>query len=301
MIRSAQVADPPLAGQTYRERPPVPALAGFVSSTWVQRVLPGAAPYVHRSVPSGGVELVCRVGSVPYIVGPLTEPRVETLEPGSTVVGLRFRPGAAAALLGAPSSEFVDVTVDAAAVWGSAAVRAGERVAEAADPDDAAAAVQELVHGRVAGAAGMDPLVVEAVRRLMPGRRTPDLRSLWSSLSVSERSFRRLCRSTIGVGPKTLHRMLRFQGFLAQAQYALAQGRSPTEEGLALLAADAGYADQAHLTRECVRLTGVTPRVFLGEVERSCGCGHDHEVSFAPLLGPRAMAVLFKSGASGRP
>ena len=286
MIRSARVADPPLAEQTYRERPPVPALAGFVLSTWVQRVLPGAAPYVHRNVPSGGVELVCRVGWVPYIVGPMTGPRVETLEPGSTVVGLRFRPGAAAALLGAPASEFADVTVDAAALWGSAAARAGERVAEAADPDDAAAAFQELVHGRAAGAAGMDPLVVEAVRRLMPGQ-TPDLRSLSSSLCVSERSFRRLCRSTIGVGPKTLHRMLRFQGFLAQVQYALAQGRSPTEEGLARLAADAGYADQAHLTRECVRLTGVMPRVFLGDVERSCGCGHDHAVSFAPLLGPR--------------
>ena len=300
MTRSAQVADPPLAGQTLRERPPVPALSGFVSSTWVQHVLPGAAAYIHRSVPSGGVELVCRVGSVPSIVGPLTGPRVETLEPGSTVVGLRFRPGAAAALLGVPASEFADATVDAAAVWGDAAVRAGEHVAEAADPDDAAAALQELVLGRAGGAAGMDPLVTEAVRRLMPGR-TPDLRSLWSSLSMSERSFRRLCRSTVGVGPKTLHRMLRFQGFLAQAQYTLAQGRSPTEEGLARLAAEAGYADQAHLTRECVRLTGVTPRVFLGDVERSCACGHDHEVSFAPLLGPRAMAVPFKKGAPGRP
>lgn len=113
-------------------------------------MLPGAAPYVHRNVPSGGVELVCRVGSVPYIVGPLTGPRVETLEPGSTVVGPRFRPGAGAALLGESASEFVDATVDAAPVWGSAAIRAGERVAEASDPHDPAAAVQELVRGRLA-------------------------------------------------------------------------------------------------------------------------------------------------------
>lgn len=299
MVRSAQVSDPLPAGQTYRERPPVPALAGFVSSTWVQHVLPWGVPYVHRSVPSGAVELVCRVGSVPYIVGPQTGPRVETLEPGSTVVGLRFRPGVAAAVLGVPASEFADLTVDAAAVWGSAAVRACECLAAAADPEDAASAAEELVCGRVARAAGVDPVMVEAVRRLMPGR-TADVRSLCASLGVSERSFRRLCRSTVGVGAKTLHRLLRFQGFLAQAQYAMAQGRSPSEEGLARLAAEAGYADQAHLTRECVRLTGVTPRLFLGEVERSCGCGHDHEVSFAPLLGPRAMAVLFKNGASGR-
>jgi len=288
MVRSRQVAVPPPAGQTLRERPPVPALAGLVSSTWVQRVPPGAAPHVRRNVPSGAVELLCRVGSAPYIVGPQTGPQFETLEPGSTVVGLRLRPGAAAAVLGVPASELVDVTVDAATVCGSAAVRAGERIAE--DPGGAAAAVEQLVTAAAgsaggAGGLGVDPVVVEAVRRLMPGR-TPDLRSLWSSLGVSERSFRRLCLSTIGLGPKTLHRMLRFQGFLARAQHALAHGRSPTEEGLAGLAADAGYADQAHLTRECVRLTGVTPRVFLGDVERSCG-GHDHEASFAPLLGSR--------------
>jgi hypothetical protein len=62
---------------------------------------------------------MCRVGSVPYIVGPLIGPRVETLESRSTVVGLRLLPGAAAAVLGVPASEFVDVTVDAAAVWGA--------------------------------------------------------------------------------------------------------------------------------------------------------------------------------------
>ncbi|MCU7722823.1 AraC family transcriptional regulator [Actinoplanes sp. KI2] len=275
-------------GQTYRERPPIPALAGFVSSTWVQDVPPEADPYVHRSIPTGGAEIVCR--SSLSIVGPSTGPRVETLAPGTTVVGLRLRPGVAGVLLGVPASELVDVTVDAAAVWGSAATR----VADAAGPEDAVAAVQAVVRERVAASAGVDPVVAEAVRRLMPGR-TPDVRSLWSSLGLAERSFRRLCRSAIGLGPKTLHRMLRFQGFLALVQYALARGRTPGEEGLARLAADAGYADQAHLTRECVRLTGVTPRAFLRDVTRSCGHGHDHEVSFAPL------AVLVKNGGPGRP
>jgi AraC-like DNA-binding protein len=286
---------PPPAGQTYRERPPVPALAGLVSSTWVQRVAPGAGAYPHRNVPSGAVELVCRVGSVPRVVGPLTGPLVEMLDPGTVVVGVRLRPGAAGAVLGGPVSEFVDATVEATAVWGRAAVRAGERVAEAGNADDATAALQDLVTGAV----GPDPMVAEAVARLLPGR-APDLRSLWSSLEVSERSFRRRCRSAVGIGPKALHRILRFQGFLARAQYALARGRRPDEDGLARLAVDAGYADQAHLTRECRRLAGVSPRVFLDQVQRSCGCGHDHEASFAPLLGRAAMAVPFKNGGGAR-
>jgi AraC-like DNA-binding protein len=84
--------------------------------------------------------------------------------------------------------------------------------------------------------------------------------------------------------------MLRFQGFLAPAQDALAQGRDPAGDGLARLAVGAGYADQSHLTRECVRLTGDTPLAFLRETGEQCGCGH--EASYAPM-----MAVPFNTAA----
>ena len=111
-----------------------------------------------------------------------------------------------------------------------------------------------------------------------------DVTSLIASLHISETQLRRRCRTAIGLAPKALHRMLRFQGFLALVQQAIAQGRAPTDDGLALLALRAGYADQPHLTRECVRLTGVSPRVFLAETQQACACGHDHSASFAPML-----------------
>lgn len=274
---------PPTTGQSYVEQPPAAALAGLVSSTWVQRIASDAAPYAHRNIPNGGVELLCRLGSVPQLAGPLTGVRVESLAPGSTVVGLRFHPGAAATVLGMPTSELADLVVDADALWGPEAAAVGARMAEATSPERAGALLQGLVADRLADATRPDPVVAEAVRRLMPWQ-AEDVASLWSSLAVSERGFRRQCRAAIGVGPKALQRMLRFQGFLARAQYAVSRGRRPAGDGLALLAAAAGYADQAHLTRECVRLTGVTPRVFLRETEQACGCGHDHEASYAPLL-----------------
>jgi hypothetical protein len=61
------------------------------------------------------------------------------------------------------------------------------------------------------------------------------------------------------------------------------------DDGLALLAAEAGYADQPHLNRECLRLPGVSPRTFVGEAEDTCACGHDHAASFAPLLRSRPL------------
>src|SRR5215216_5148554 len=100
-----------VGGQSYVERPPIPALAGVVSSVWIQQVAPGALPYAHRNVPSGGVELLCPVGAVPRVVGPLPRPVVAVLAPGTTVIGLRFHPGAAPSVLGLPASELVDLTL----------------------------------------------------------------------------------------------------------------------------------------------------------------------------------------------
>jgi AraC-like DNA-binding protein len=81
------------------------------------------------------------------------------------------------------------------------------------------------------------------------------VRQVAGDLGVSERSLLRRCTAAVGYGPKTLERVLRFRRFLALGQASAA--------GLALLGARAGYADQAHLTRECVALSGLTPGVLL--------------------------------------
>ena len=85
----------------YIEQEPARPLARVVRSVWIQQV--GAEPYLQRNLPTGGVELHCRIGSVPRLVGPLTHALTDVLEPGSTLVGVRFQPGAAAPLVGAAS------------------------------------------------------------------------------------------------------------------------------------------------------------------------------------------------------
>jgi AraC-like DNA-binding protein len=281
---------PGVHDQTYRELAPPPALAAHLSCLWVQRVGSDAAPYAHRTVPNGGVELACRVGSVARVVGPRTGADVEVLAPGSTVVGVRFRPGAAPSALGVPASELVDRTVALDEILGGPGAVLGERVAAAASAPEALGLLRDALVARLADARDPDPIVTEAVRRLMPWR-TPDVGSLPSALNISERQLRRRCAAAVGFAPKVLHRTLRFQGFVALAQLAMAQGRRPDDDGLALLAAESGYADQSHLARESVRLAGLSPRAFLRDAQERCAPAHDHAASFVPLLRSRGVPV----------
>jgi AraC-like DNA-binding protein len=263
--------------QSYRERDPAPQVARHVASVFVQTVAPGTAPYRHRTIPHGGVEFLCPIGGLPQIVGPQSAARVETLAPGTTVVGVRFRLGAAPAVLGLPASELVDLTIGAEELWGVKAAELGERVAAAASPAEATVLLERVLSAREAPRA--DPVVATAANRLLPGR-VDDVAALPSELFISERQLRRRVQAGIGFAPKVLHRMLRFQGFLA-----LAHGRDGNPAELARLAAEAGYADQSHLTRECLRLSGLSPAALMRESLENCrAAGHDHAVSYAPLL-----------------
>ncbi|TCC24057.1 helix-turn-helix domain-containing protein [Kribbella sindirgiensis] len=254
--------------QTYDESAPVPALAGLVRTVWIQRT--GSQPYPQRDLPTGGVELHCPIGGVPRLIGPLTRAQLQVIPPRTTIVGVRFMPGAGTPMLGVPADELVDCAVE---LWGPAADALGSAVAEAADPQAALLAVQRYL---TAQPLRPDPVVAEMVRRLMPWEPT-GIAPLADSLALSESQLRRRCLAATGVGPKTLQRTLRFQGYLALAQAGFGSGLSD-------LAAETGYADHAHLTRECVRLTGLTPRELLGDKADRCDCGHDHSASYRPFL-----------------
>jgi methylphosphotriester-DNA--protein-cysteine methyltransferase len=97
-----------------------------------------------------------------------------------------------------------------------------------------------------------DPAVTWATALLSdPRARTDDVAA---EIGLSLRQLRRRCHAAVGYGPKTLQRVLRFRRFVSRVDEG-----GPAARDLAIVAAEAGYADQAHLTRECGRLSGLTP------------------------------------------
>jgi AraC-like DNA-binding protein len=264
--------------QRYSEYPPPPSLAAHVACLWVQQVSTVGPGYAHLAVPNGCVELACDLDTAAIrIVGPQTKPRRGYLAPGRAVVGVRFRPGAGQATMGLPASEVVDVDVDLESSWGRSGSALGERLAESGSVRAALARLlKELILRAGARTSVASPLG-RVVDRLQPWHRC-SVEALSRELFLSQRQLRRRCSVAVGHGPKELQRILRFQAFLA-----LTQGRPCAEIELAQVAAAAGYADQPHLSRECLRLSGLTPSRFLTEMSTSCGPTHDHAASFASV------------------
>jgi AraC-like DNA-binding protein len=134
---------------------------------------------------------------------------------------------------------------------GPASRELAERLGELESDDEAFGVLEGMVGSRIEGG-GPDSLVLAATRRLgFPGSRVDELAE---SLGISDRQLRRRFHQSVGYGPKTLDRVLRFRRLVAKSG-AVAAG----ESGLARVAADLGYADQAHMTRDCLRLSGLTP------------------------------------------
>jgi AraC-like DNA-binding protein len=225
----------------YREFAAGVAFRTALHCLWVSVITPGTS--LTHVLPDACTDLIWQSGTGAFVAGPDTGPVPDTRPPGAVLVGARFRPGAGGAALGVPLSELLDQRVDAADL---PAVPGG-RLPGSLDPAEALRRVTRIAEEMVTERPP-DRLVLDAARLLgRPGARA-DL--VAARLGIGERQLRRRCQAAVGYGPRMLTRVLRFQRFLSRVAAAA---------DLAGLAAETGYADQAHLTRESTRLAGLSP------------------------------------------
>lgn len=237
---------------TYRERPAHGLLSRLFCRVW-SHCLPQEFEGQIAVVPDGCCDLIWAGGQL-MVIGPDRTAAFPALVPGETILGLRFRPGAALHWLDVPLRELVGRAVPLRDLRDD--IRTMEdRLAEANCP---------IVRRRLfdAWAAGEASLAAEprsAMGMLFDELRSGALQGMSATQALGERTLRRRSHDHFGYGPKTLERILRLQRFLRMV-------RQPASGNLALLALDAGYADQAHMTRDVKELTTLTPREIRGQL-----------------------------------
>ncbi len=220
----------------YRELPASLELHHAIACLWVRH---GSGPV--RVLPDACADIIWRRGEGAIVAGPDTGPWHARAAPGELVVGVRFRPGAGGPALGIPLSELRDRRIAISELD----LDPREELHGDADPG-AVTRLLGAAAARLVLAGPPDGAVQAAVVRLLDP--TQRVEALAADLGFSERQLRRRFLASVGYGPKILQRVLRLRLFLAGERHDLARA-----------ALDAGYADQAHLARECLRLTGLNP------------------------------------------
>jgi AraC-like DNA-binding protein len=234
---------------------PAADLAPFVDFYWVVRWdLTGQSPYEQAILPHPNVNLAFESGQPPAagVYGVDTKVFVRRLSGAGKALGIRFRPGGFRPFHSAPISSLNDRVVPATAIFGPAAATTLDGVL-AADDDEAmiACAARFLL----AADPIPDPVTDEVATIVARITADPSLRRVGELVSASgtpERRLQRMFAEYVGVSPKWVMRRARLH------EAAL---RADEGEGVdwAALAADLGYADQAHLTRDFTATLGVPP------------------------------------------
>lgn len=255
---------------------PHPALRPFVAAAVGYRH-EGLPPGEHRGLPSPYLTFVVTLdeplemaahpdpaqspGRYDALVGGLHTRPARITHPGRQVgVQLSLTPFGAAALLGCPAGELASVDAPLDALLGPAAHELVDRVRAAPGwPHRFAvldAALLRLLREDVAVA----PEVAEAWRvTTATGGRVPVAR-LAAHVGWSARHLEQRFRAATGLRPKEAARVVRFDRARRELASRAAAAR-PLD--LAGLAAAAGYADQAHLTREWREFAGLPPTRWL--------------------------------------
>jgi AraC-like DNA-binding protein len=255
----------------YAVHKPRPLLYDFVDNLWSLSDAPAHAR--EQILPSGTIELVinlqqnefriydselvgdgCRRFRGAIVSGCYGAPfGIDTRE-HAAVIGVHFRPGGAAGLLGVPPGEIADAHVGLDDLWGDGATELRERLCAAPDQHERFQILEEALLGRLRRVPYRRSAVKAALARLDQPR--IEIGTVANEIGLSRRRFIEIFSEDVGMTPKRYARVRRFQRALARVM----QSRSPAWAELAL---ECGYFDQAHLCRDWLEFTGLSPTEFL--------------------------------------
>ena len=254
-------------------RAPRAELADFVEKLWLSEA-PLQPHDRERVLPDGSMTLVVNLADDEVrhysadgacerlrgitVHGAQSAPFVIDTAEQRHVIGVHFKPGGAYPFFGVAAGELRGLHLSLADLWGAAADSLRGELLEARDDDERFVALELALLRRVAATpprrhAGM----LAALHELASSAPAERIATLAGRLGVSPRRLTSRFDEEVGLAPKRLARILRFQRALA----ALA---SPARAAnLARIALDAGYFDHAHFVRDFRAFAGTSPSGLL--------------------------------------
>lgn len=232
--------------------PPLRAQEPFIEHFWIQQAGSSPVERTWRIIPDANPHLlfvVAREGSCVrgrcFLIGPRSRFADVTTANRILACGARLRPGALPLLTRFPASDFTDRSVLVEDVFGAHGKLLIERLDESRSAIPAIGTISDFLSHKWTGQTRLP--------RLPFGRHTR-VEDMAAQAGLPIRTLRSRLMEHVGLSPKRVLRIERLHRALLSSQ-----GRSTA---WAEIAASAGFADQAHMTREFRDLLGESPTVW---------------------------------------
>ena len=251
----------------YREIKPTPPLRSFVECFWTLEGDGSADPSPpERILPDGCVELILNFGDRflqhvdgerrrqprNFIVGQMTGPILISASGVVQLLGIRFQPGGTRRFLDLPANEITDRVVELGGLSSEFERDLLKSCEHAFELEQKMAAVDAFLVSRL-GHGKFDANLLALAASIIDRRGLVSVDQLASGAGVSSRQLERRFLQEVGLGPKLLARIVRFQ------QVFRAVDSNPA---WAEVAVACGYYDQAHLIRDFNQFAQQTPAVL---------------------------------------
>lgn len=252
----------------YQSSKPNPVLAPWVESYWRVQLDAGTTPKNETILPNGKIEMIFALQGnykvtnrqttnihQAWLSGIQHQPLNITYNGKSNLIGIRFHPYGLFPFLRLPVNETVNAVEPLTDVTGKLYEQLYESISQATSALEVFSIldlflIRTMDHDKVR----QIKLLREITRQLKVQPEQP-ISKLAEGLSVSQRHLGRVCHDHIGVTPKLMARVYRFE-----KSFSHLYSQKEEDDFKALI--DLGFYDQSHFIKEFKRFSGMTPEEY---------------------------------------
>lgn len=240
---------------------PADDLADRIAHLWTVRWDLGRS-HLAETLPHPSIHLVLEGGRA-ELAGVARGRFTRRLVGRGQVLGVKFRPAAFQPVLGRSLATLTDRVIAASTVMGRPLVALARVIADAPF-EIAAGEVEAYLRARLPPLPPELAALRDLVERIAVDRSLVRVEAVAAMAGLEVRTLERWFARAVGVTPKWVLRRYR----LHEAAERL---RAVSPPGLAALAAELGYADQAHFVRDFKGVVGHAPGRYVAQLRRAAG------------------------------
>lgn len=257
----------------YQTFQPHPDLASLIECYWTLEVPAEFNAQRQRIIPDGSIEMAFILGDdikrytseKEFILQPRAMVLGQTMEPFYieptgyvNTFAIRFYPYGFANFITTPIKNLINTETPIAQLFGvNPATELEEKIIQATNSKERIEVIETFFLKRFNDKTVIDKIIKSTVDSLLQTKGSASINTILKDDLSKRRQLERKFYKQVGMSPKQLGKVIRFQS-------ALKMLLNEKAETLTKIAYDSNYYDQAHFIKDFKSFTGTNPKDFLG-------------------------------------